>query len=191
MTSLGAAPGVSYVNAAFYDRVDEEHCRGRGRPDAPHCALPVSGFLLYEARLLEERRFDEWLDLFTDQCLYWIPATSPPTHPALSVSVSFDDRRRLEDRIVRLRTGYAYSQMPPSRVCRTLGSSECWLLSGERTIIARTPFHLSELRDGEVNIYAGVYEHVIEDPLAAPRIVQKRVHLLAADQPLKNVSFVF
>ena len=38
--------------------------------------LEVEDFLYHEARLLDERRFHEWLDLFTEDVVYWMPTRS-------------------------------------------------------------------------------------------------------------------
>ncbi len=180
----------TYLTAALYAQLDTVHSRDRGPADAPHLSAAMGRFLAYEARLLDECRFEEWIDLFTEQCIYWVPSANPPTPAASTVSITLDDRRRIEDRIVRYRTGYAYSQMPLSRMTRTLSVPECWLLE-DGTALVRTGFHISELRREEINVYAGHYEHIIEAPEQAPRIQQKRVHLLAADQLLKNISFIF
>ena len=192
MSALDTKPGPSdYLDDALYARLHHEHCRDRDQPDADECLEPIRALLAYEARLLDECRFEDWLDLFSQDCVYWVPSAWPPTDPTATVSITLDDRRRLEDRIARYRTGFAFSQLPLSRISRTLSQLECWWLDEPNAVIVRTPFHLSELRRGEVNIYAGHYEHVISAPLDAPLIAQKRVHLLMADQPAKNISFIF
>ena len=71
--------------------------------------------LAREARLIDEARFNEWLELFTDRCLYWVPITPGGGDPRTEVSYSFDDRRRMADRVYWLRTGLAFCQIPQSR----------------------------------------------------------------------------
>src|SRR5262245_20552433 len=75
-----------------------------------------------EARLLDGLRFDEWLALYAPECLYWVPASPEAGDPRREVSISFDDRRRMEDRVYRLRTGYAWSQAPKSRTVRMVSN---------------------------------------------------------------------
>lgn len=198
MTTLGNArpatmrpPESDYLDTARYVRLMQLHTRERGAADAEVHAPAVQRLLNMEARLLDEQRFEEWLALFTPDCIYWVPANWPAVDPAGSVSITLDDRRRLEDRVARYRTGYAYSQLPLSRMTHTLGATECWQMDRREEVIARTAFHISELRLGEVNIYAGYYEHIIVDPAKHARIEEKRVHLLVADQPVKNISFLF
>ena len=85
-----------------------------------------------EARLLDELRFDEWLALYTPECIYWVPATPGGGDPRREVAISFDDRRRMEDRIFRLRTGYAWSQAPKSRTVRMVSNVEVFATDAVR-----------------------------------------------------------
>ena len=67
--------------------------------DLPGCER----FLLQEARLLDEARFDDWLALFTADAWYWVPSEPDQADPAETVSLIYDDRRLLETRVRRLR----------------------------------------------------------------------------------------
>ena len=77
-----------------------------------------------EARLLDQLAFDEWLAMYAPECIYWVPGTPAAGDPRREISISFDDRRRMEDRIYRLRTGYAWSQAPKSRTVRMISNVE-------------------------------------------------------------------
>ena len=71
-----------------------------------------------EARLLDQLRYDEWLAMYAPECVYWVPSTPNAGDPRREIAIMFDDRRRLEDRIYRMRTGFAWSQAPASRTVR-------------------------------------------------------------------------
>src|SRR5215210_8389316 len=75
-------------------------------------------FLLHEARLLDEARFDEWLALFTEEAWYWVPIEPDQKNPFDTVSLIYDDRRLLETRVRRLASPRIYSQEPRSRTSR-------------------------------------------------------------------------
>ena len=77
-----------------------------------------------EARLLDQLRYEDWLKMYTAECIYWVPSTPQAGDPRREISVMFDDRRRLEDRIYRLRTGFAWSQAPASRTVRLITNVE-------------------------------------------------------------------
>src|SRR5260370_18879199 len=79
-----------------------------------------------EARLLDQLRFDEWLAMYAGECIYWVPGTPQAGDPRREISISFDDRRRMEDRIYRLRTGYACAPAPKSRTVRMISNVEAF-----------------------------------------------------------------
>ncbi|MEQ8388199.1 MAG: aromatic-ring-hydroxylating dioxygenase subunit beta [Alphaproteobacteria bacterium] len=189
---LEEAPPSVYINDRFYQELDEHHTRGRGRPDAQEMREEIANFLAFEGRLLDEQRFEEWLELMDDRCLYWVPSSYPPDAAGKTVSVTLDDRRRLLDRIARLRTGYAYSQEPPSRTQRSLSSVEVWHYGPETgDFISRASFQVAELRNSEITRHHGIYEHVLRPAAGSFVICQKRIILLNADEILPNVSFIF
>ena len=69
----------------------------------------VEQALYHEARLLDDRQYRAWLERFTDDCIYWIPL-DPSGDPRTGVSYLLDDRRRMEDRIGLLETGWAHDR---------------------------------------------------------------------------------
>lgn len=140
-----------------------------------------------EARLLDERRFDEWLALYIPECLYWVPGT-PGGDPRREIAFAFDDRRQLEGRIYRLGTGYAWSQIPPSRTARLVSNVEVFATAHPGTRMVRSTFVLAEQRAGETRTLAGSYAHRIVERDGAWRIAVKQVNLLECDRSLRNPS---
>src|SRR5438105_1364582 len=76
-------------------------------------------FLVHEARLLDEGKFDDWLALFTADAWYWVPSEPDQLDPQQTVSLIYDDRRLLETRVRRLASPRMYSQEPRSRTSRS------------------------------------------------------------------------
>jgi ethylbenzene dioxygenase beta subunit len=92
----------------------------RGRRVAAETERDVVAFLYHEAELLDDRRFDEWLELLDDELRYLMPvrATRPEgQQPEFSdVMHHFDDTKRtLAMRVDRLKSGDAWAEVPPSR----------------------------------------------------------------------------
>jgi hypothetical protein len=56
-------------------------------------------FLLQEARLLDDGKFDDWLALFALEAWYWVPSEPNQADPVETVSLIYDDRRLLETRV--------------------------------------------------------------------------------------------
>ena len=109
-----------------------------------------------EARLLDQLRFDEWLAMYAPECIYWVPGTPEAGDPRKEIAICFDDRRRMEDRIYRLRTGYAWSQAPKSRTIRMISNVEVFETDASTARMVRSNFLISEFRvDGTRSSPAG------------------------------------
>jgi benzoate/toluate 1,2-dioxygenase subunit beta len=145
-------------------------------------------FLHHEAGLLDARRFDEWLELFTDDAIYWIPQDDEPD-PHTRVSLVYDDRRQLHDRVQRLLTGFAYSQDPPSRTVHLVGNVTV-LGATDETLAVSSNLIVAEVRHATQSIYAGRVEHHLVSEGDAFQIRRKVVWLLNRDVPLGNVTFL-
>src|SRR5262245_14981270 len=97
------------------------------------------GLIEKEARLLDRLAFDDWLAMYARECIYWVPGTPEGGDPRREIAMSFDDRRRMEDRIYRLRTGYAWSQAPKSRTVRMIPMERCSDLKRRRGCSTGSP----------------------------------------------------
>ncbi|WIV56398.1 aromatic-ring-hydroxylating dioxygenase subunit beta [Amycolatopsis nalaikhensis] len=148
-------------------------------------------FLAREARLIDDGRFNHWLDLFTDDCLYWVPVVAGGGDPATEVSHAFDDRRRLTDRVYWLRTGLAFSQIPASRTRRVIGNVETSADPETGDRLVRSNFTVHEFRAGVAKTYAGWYGHVLRNTGDGWRIRVKQANLLDSDQIHENLTLVF
>lgn len=87
-----------------------------GRSDPLLRRLAVEEFLYHEAALLDAWRLHDWLDLYTDDCRYAVPATDlPDGDPAETLGLIDDDLARLRGRVERLNSARAYREFPWSR----------------------------------------------------------------------------
>ena len=143
-----------------------------------------------EARLLDQLRYDEWLALYTSECIYWVPSTPAAGDPRREISVMFDDRRRLEDRIFRFRTGYAWSQAPASRTVRLITNVEVFATAREDTRMLRSNFLISEFWGDETRVLTGWAGHRVVRDGEAWKIQAKQVNLIDCDQSIRNPSIV-
>jgi benzoate/toluate 1,2-dioxygenase beta subunit len=143
-----------------------------------------------EARMLDSLLFEDWIKLFTPECVYWVPSTLEKGDPRREIAVMFDDRRRLEDRIYRLRTGYAWSQAPSSRTSRLVSNVEVFACTRADQRMVRANFLISEFWDGEVRMLAGWSGHRFRRVGDAWLISAKQINLLNCDQPIRNPSII-
>jgi len=143
-----------------------------------------------EARLLDELRFDEWLALYAPECVYWVPASPAGGDPRREVAISFDDRRRVEDRIYRLRTGYAWSQAPKSRTVRMISNVEVFAARSDEARMVRSNLLISEFRPDGIRFLSGWCGHRFVRHDGRWLIAVRQVNLIDCDQALRNPSIV-
>ena len=144
----------------------------------------------YEARLLDQLLFEDWLKLFAPECVYWVPSTPDGGDPRSEIAVMFDDRRRLEDRVFRLRTGYAWSQAPSSRTSRLICNVEVFNSQIPDQRMVRSNFSISEFWDNEIRALAGWTGHRFRKIGGVWKISAKQVNLLNCDQCIRNPSII-
>ncbi len=103
----------------------------------------------------------------------------------------FDDRRRLEDRVYRLRTGYAWSQAPASRTVRLIGNVEVFATERDAIRMVRSNFLISEFWGDETRMLAGWCGHRFVQRDDRWEIVAKQVNLLECDQIASAIQASF
>lgn len=148
------------------------------------------GLLEREARYLDRLLLEQWLDLFTPECAYWVPSTPGGGDPRSEIAIMFDDRRRLEDRVFRLRTGYAWSQAPSSRTSRIVSNVEVFRSRRDDQRLVRSNFAVSEFWDGQTRVLAGWAGHRFRQQEGRWLISAKQVNLLNCDQCIRNPSII-
>ena len=146
-------------------------------------------FLVDEARLLDEARFDEWLALFTEDAWNRVPSQPGQVSPRNTISLMYDDRRLLETRVRRLASPRIYSQEPRSRTSRMVGNITIEETdTTEKTALVRSKFQLVEYRRERQLLYAGTSLHRLRLVEGAIRIASKRVELVNCDAALTASS---
>lgn len=191
LADLAARLDTRYVTPAFYGHLLARSRELRDRSDAPQTELrPLAESLLYtEARLLDERRYEAWIALFTDDGINWVPGTPDAADPRTCTSLQFDDRRRLIDRIALERTGHLHAQTPPSRTSRSVTNVEVWPGDGD-VLRVRSNLVIWEYRHGSTVPHAGWQDHTLARAGDAWAIRCRIVHLLDCDAPQGNVTYV-
>ncbi len=80
-----------------------------------------------EAMLLDRRRWDDWIDLFTEDAVYWVPAwkneeeTTDDPDTQLNL-IYLRDRGGLEDRVFRIETRDSYASVPLDRTVHVVSN---------------------------------------------------------------------
>jgi len=172
----------------------------------------VEQFLYREARLLDERRFREWLALFTDDIHYWMGQRTT-RYPAASKAIKILDPSRyveddlpeegglalydenldtLERRIARLETGMAWSEDPPSRTRRLISNVEIEPASSQLEINVRANFLVYRNRaETEQDFFVGARSDVLRRVDGGWKIARRKLILDQTVLLAKNISIFF
>ena len=153
-------------------------------------------FYIREAWLLDERRFKEWLDLLTDDILYFMPRRKNVLRrelhrevtPLGDLAILEEDKTYLEMRVARLETGMAWAEDPPSRTRHLVGNLEATPLeNGE--VAARTAFlvYRSHL-ETDRQLLSGSRDDVLRQVDGAWKVARRTIILDANVLLDKNLS---
>lgn len=135
-----------------------------------------------EARLLDAGRFEDWLDLFTPDGIYWIPSRPAQTDARGVASIIYEDRDILSLRVRRLREARAHALSPMPRTTHLVGNID--LLEGAPgggALQVESALVVVEDRSGEKRIYSGRCTYELRRSDGVWRIAKKRVDLIDCD----------
>ena len=172
----------------------------------------VEQFLYREARLLDARRFDDWLDLLAEDIKYWMPLRSN-RYPAYSKAISILDGSRYEEgdlsgeddlaimdedkdsltrRIRRLDSGMAWAEDPPSRTRHFVSNIEVEPGNRESELKVYSNFIMYRTRgETEQDFYVGSREDVLRREDGQLRVAYRKIVLDQTVLLAKNVSNFF
>lgn len=150
---------------------------------------PFELFLVFEARLLDDRRFRDWMDLFTEDGTYWVPAAPGQSGPFEQASLFYDDRQLMQTRIDRLEHPRIHVQTPASRTAHIVGNvivEEADETAG--TYLVSSTVMMAEYRQDRQRIFAGRQYHRLRREGDGFRIVRKRVDLINCDSAFEAMA---
>jgi len=172
----------------------------------------VEQFLFREARLLDERRFHEWLELLTDDVRYWMGARSnryPKTSKAIAIldldryveddrtkedelAILDEDKHSLGARVARLDTGMAWAEDPPSRTRHLITNIEVEPGDAAQEVKVYSNFMVYRSRaETEQDFYVGARRDVLRRVGGAWKIAERKLILDQNVLLAKNVSIFF
>jgi 3-phenylpropionate/cinnamic acid dioxygenase small subunit len=158
----------------------------------------VAQFLFYEGELLDEYRLEEWLELFTEDGVFWIPL-DPNADPTQSPSILFDDRNMRESRVHQLLHEAHWSQMPRSRIIHSITNVRAENQPNGKLLV-RCNLLLTEFRSGghrtlqyglgnQRTFAARSVYHLVRTETSW-LIALKKVMLINHDQAIENLTFI-
>jgi 3-phenylpropionate/cinnamic acid dioxygenase small subunit len=162
----------------------------------------INRFLIFEARLLDERRFEEWLDLFAEDATYWMPGRTNPwqsgdvadsINKPGDLAIFEDTKATLTTRVERLRTGLAWGEDPPSRTRHLITNVEIEPVQDDAKILeVRSNFmvYRAQLEDDK-DIFVGSREDNLQHIDSAWKITRRTILMEDVVHNSKPLSIFF
>jgi 3-phenylpropionate/cinnamic acid dioxygenase small subunit len=146
-------------------------------------------FVVREARMLDDKRYDEWNALFTDDAIYWVPLVPDQDDGLGHTSHLYEDKLLRDLRIERLKSPRAFSQQPPSRCHHLLQTPTVEVFEPQAArFVVRSEFHYTESQGDELQFYVGTCLHHLTVVDGTLRMTLKRVNLINCDAALPAVQ---
>ena len=198
LSALGKAHGADLMAASRKSAAREVDSGGLQRE--------IERYLIHEARLLDERRFREWLELFTEDVRYWMPVRSNRLSEGAGegweiekelsgdheVAFFNDDMAMLQRRVARFESGMAWSENPPSRTRHLVTNIEVEADADAPEYLVRSYFMVYQSRlETKVSIYAGERIDVLRRIGEALKISRRKIILDTATLTAGNLSVLF
>lgn len=141
----------------------------------------ISDFLFREARLLDDRQWDEWLTLYSPKVVFWMPAwddddelvEDPQQHISL---IYYPNREGLEDRVFRIKTERSGASMPEPRTCHYISNIEV-VRETDAEIDVRFNWHTLSHRYQLTDSFFGTSFYRLDVAEGSPLILNKKVVL--------------
>lgn len=157
-----------------------------------HLLCDVEQFLYAEALALDERRWADWLAMFTEDCEYWIPAwkseDEQTSNPRRELSLIYYSRRSgLEDRVWRVESRHSVASAVLPRTQHLINNVRVRSLTpaGEIEIGCEWTVHQFLPKERAVEIFFGRYEQTLSRHAQSWRIARKKIVLLNDYLPAK------
>jgi 3-phenylpropionate/cinnamic acid dioxygenase small subunit len=146
----------------------------------------ATSLLNLEAALLDDRRWHDWLELYTEDSIFWAPAWASDetwtTDPKRQVSLIWADRRNLAARVFRVESGDSYASMPLPLTVHLVTGIAVASSSGDAVEVRANWLVRSFLRTSGAIVRAGRYEYKLRKIAADLKILQKKI--LIHDDPI-------
>jgi 3-phenylpropionate/cinnamic acid dioxygenase small subunit len=148
-------------------------------------------FIYDEARMLDEGRYSEWLDLWLPDGHYWMPLDYKQDDPIHVTSLMYEDIFMLKLRVERLNGARTFSQKPKSRCHHVIQRPFVDEVDEENgRFVTTTSMHYVETRLDEQQLLALTARHDIAEVDGKLRIANKRVDLLNCDAAFRNIQLL-
>ena len=160
----------------------------------------IEAFLYHEAELLDERRYEEWLDLFTEDAHYFMPMRRNVPHDEpereftrAGTDVNWFDEGKdtLTRRVKQILTGIHWAEEPPSRTCHIVSNVQV-LAADAAEVTVKSRFLVYRNRvETETDFLVGKREDVLRRRDGGWKIARRKIVLDQNVLLAKNLTVFF
>lgn len=152
------------------ESIAPEHI-GRGRIPAtgyvpkpvavdPVLRSDVETLLFRQAAMLDAKAWADWIGLFTEDGIYWVPSTPDQTDWEAQPSIFAEDRLLMEVRMGRLQHPNAWSQAASWGTNHLIGNIIIES-AGPDQVEVYSRFQMMEMRRDDIRHFGGSYRHCL------------------------------
>lgn len=151
----------------------------------------VSALIHREVRLLDERRYDDWVAMFADDCRYWVPVSPAQQSPREGPSHVHDDIQVMKARVHRLANPRTFGAEPAPRTIHIVSGIDAFEESDR--IVASSGQIMLEYRnrdgfEADQRMFGGRVTHHLRRTGDGLEIVLKRIDLINAEGPFNAMT---
>ncbi len=159
----------------------------------------IERFFAVEVELLDERRFDEWLELFDEDVRYWMPIArnvhfEQPEREYTEHSEAnwFDEGKDiLRKRVLQIQGGDHWAEEPRSRTTHIVANVRLEKADGaEVTVKSRFVVYACRL-EHDVDFFVGKRMDVLRRELGSWRILRRTIYLDQSVLLSRNLTTFF
>ena len=156
-------------------------------PVSVETQLAVERFLYRQAEVLDEKRWEEWLALFTEDGHYWMPVSDDQEDGEGVPNIFWENTNMMKMRIRRNNHPQAHSQAPQNRLCHVVSNVIVESEDPNGDVVVRSRFHCAEYLRYDVRSFTGKYRHYLKKTADGYRIALQRVDLVNREGPYEYV----
>lgn len=159
-------------------------------PATEALTFELERFIYHEGNLLDDRRYDEWLELLAGDVTYWLPNFSENAPPGESGVIVLERLPALQARVARALDPENPTQMPPARTRHFYSNVVVTVPSGSGSAVVTSSLLIYVSKDRRLLPYPGKCEHTLRRVDGRWLIVTKTINLIGNAEPVNSLPII-
>lgn len=154
----------------------------------------ASDLLYREARYLDTRQWDKWVDLFHEDAVFWVPTWKddgePTSDPFSELSLIYcSSRDQLQERVGRAASGRSIASLPPMRTAHSVSNI---IVEKRETVLhvqSVVNVHVYNIKKRDQNVFFSLQEHILSPAGGGAWCIMQKKLLLLNDYIPRMIDF--